>query len=161
LLHDWHLRLGHLDVRDVMRLSKAGRIKGLSQVSGNGGHRSEGIADVGSSTSSSTTNTSSSTSQLKCISFPGRLDKESHPSLRWLTRITRSGVSFQFIEFEPIPRSDRDPPLSKPDFQRTPMGEWRGLSRAAAQKRRPKRHSPKSPNCWDGPSISQREACQK
>jgi len=122
-----------------MRLSKAGRIKGLSQVSGNGGHRSEGIADVGSSTSSSTTNTSSSASQLKCISFPGRLDKESHPSLRWLTRITRSGVSFQFIEFEPIPRSDRDPPLSKPDFQRTPMGEWigrvvsRGSSEAATQ----------------------------
>jgi hypothetical protein len=49
------------------------------------------------------------------------------------------GVSFQFIEFEPIPRSDRDPPLSKPDFQRTPMGEWigrvvsRGSSEAATR----------------------------
>jgi len=32
VLHDWHFRLGHLNVKDVMRLSRAGRIEGQSSV---------------------------------------------------------------------------------------------------------------------------------
>ena len=32
LLHDWHLRLGHLNVRSIMDLARDGRIDGLSQV---------------------------------------------------------------------------------------------------------------------------------
>ncbi len=35
---DWHLRLGHLNVRDVMRLSKDGRKDGLEHVSGDDIH---------------------------------------------------------------------------------------------------------------------------
>ncbi len=35
---DWHLRLGHLNVRDVMRLSKDGRIDGLGHISGDDVH---------------------------------------------------------------------------------------------------------------------------
>jgi len=40
-LMGWHLRLGPLDVRDVMRLSKDGRIDGLGHVSGDDIHNFE------------------------------------------------------------------------------------------------------------------------